>query len=82
MESSPGVRLGNRLCLIGGSSVDPGPEIQEDLVLRSQPNAAIGWKDATVTFRGDFEERMGHACVIVDDQHLGNGWFGPVREFE
>ncbi len=64
-ESSPGVRLGNRLWLIGGSAVDPETK-SSGIRFYDLDHANEGWQDAVVT--GDpFEERMGHACVIVND---------------
>jgi len=72
MESSPGVHLGKRLWLIGGSAVDPEQQSSEiwyyDL---DQPSS--GWNKAKVEFvdpNVKFEERMGHACVIAADKTI------------
>lgn len=70
MESSPGVRLGNRLWLIGGSAVDPDRksnsiwyiELDRDMSRSVWKKAGLLGADAH-----KFEARMGHACVIVND---------------
>ncbi|MDF0672851.1 MAG: kelch repeat-containing protein [Nitrospira sp.] len=69
MESSPGVRLGNRLWLIGGSTVD-WDQKSKGSCYYDLDHADQGWQDATVTGADGFEERMGHACVIVDDNTI------------
>jgi hypothetical protein len=78
MESSPGVRLKNRLWLIGGSSVDPA-RISNRIVYyaldgKSSPGRSRrSWQEASVTdASGRFQDcaRMGHACVIVDDKTI------------
>jgi|SRR5271156_1713111 hypothetical protein len=86
MASSPGVRvkdrLYDRLYLIGGSSVDWDQKSRTicyyDLNHRNK-----GWREATVTFDADFEERMGHACVVVGDNIWvmgGSGRFGSLND--
>lgn len=69
MESSPGVRLGNRLWLIGGSTVDWDQKSRR-VCYYDLDHADQGWQEATVTGADGFEERMGHACVIVDDHSI------------
>ncbi len=82
MESSPGVRLKNRLWLIGGSSVDPA-RISNRIVyyaLDDDPasiRSRRSWQEASVTDASAasaqrFQDcaRMGHACVIVDDNTI------------
>ena len=67
MESSPGVLLGKRLWLIGGSAVDP--KNKSTRICYYDLGAPLdGWKD--VVPGNSFEERMGHACVIVDDNTI------------
>jgi len=78
MASSPGVQLSNRLYLIGGSSVD-WDQTSRTICYYDLKDRNKGWRDATVTFDGDFEERMGHACVIVNDKIWvmgGSGRYG------
>jgi len=69
MESSPGLRLGNRLWLIGGSAVHWDLKSKR-ICYYDLDHPAKGWRDAMVTGNGGFEERMGHACVVVDDRSL------------
>jgi hypothetical protein len=68
MESSPGLRLGGCLWLIGGSAVDPQQKSDRicyyDLKDHRWHNATIIYSDPKVKF----EERMGHACVSTDDK--------------
>ena len=68
MESSPGVRLGNRLWLLGGSAVDP-ENISNRICFYDLARPNKGWRDANVE---GFEDgaRMGHACVSVDDSTI------------
>ncbi len=66
MELSPGVQLGNRLWLIGGSTVDPECKSNR-ICFYDLDHTDQGWQDTTVTGADDFERRMGHACVIVND---------------
>ena len=70
MESSPGVRLGNRLWLIGGSAVDPDRKSNSIWYIDLDRDMSRSvWKKTG--FLGaeahTFEARMGHACVIVND---------------
>ena len=68
MESSPGLRLGGRLWLIGGSAVDP--QQKSDRICYYDLKD-YRWHDATVIYsdpKVKFEERMGHACVSTDDK--------------
>jgi hypothetical protein len=67
MESSPGVQLGNRLWLIGGSAVD-WDNISKRICYYDLDRGS-GWQDASVTGFDD-GARMGHACVIVDDNTI------------
>ncbi|MBS0169980.1 MAG: hypothetical protein JSR62_06460 [Nitrospira sp.] len=77
MESSPGLRLGNRLWLIGGSAVD-WDQKSKRICYYDLEHPAKGWRDATVTGADGFKERMGHACVVVDDSTLWvMGGLGP-----
>jgi hypothetical protein len=82
MESSAGVRLKNRLWLIGGSTVDPA-RISNRIVyysLDDKPTpsrARRSWQEASVsdaagTSAQRFQDsaRMGHACVVVDDKTI------------
>jgi hypothetical protein len=70
MESSPGVQLGNRLWLIGGSAVDPTRISNRIYYYDLDPGKTSGgWKDAVVTGFDD-GARMGHACVILDDKTI------------
>ena len=68
MESSPGVLLGNRLWLIGGSAVNPD-QISNRICYYDLSEREYGWRDARVT---GFENgaRMGHACVVVKDKTI------------
>lgn len=70
MESSPGVQLGNRLWLIGGSEVDP-EQISNSIYYYDLDSGKTsgGWKEAVVEGFDD-GARMGHACVIVDDKTI------------
>lgn len=71
IASSPGVRLGNRLWLIGGSAVDP--EQQSGEIWYYDLNQPSGWNEAKVALTDPnvkFEERMGHACVIAADKTI------------
>lgn len=83
MESSPGLRLGNRLWLIGGSAVD-WDQKSKRICYYDLKDSAKGWRDATVTGAEGFKERMGHACVVVDDRSLwvmgGLGPYACVRD--
>ncbi len=77
MESSPGLRFGNRLWLIGGSAVQ-WHQKSKRICHYDLEHPAKGWRDAMVTGNGGFEERMGHACVVVDDRSLWvMGGLGP-----
>ena len=74
MESSPGVRLKNRLWLIGGSAVDPARITNRIAYYPLDGSSRRSWKEASVTEDSPhsgrrFQDcaRMGHACVIVDD---------------
>lgn len=82
MESSPGVQLGNRLWLIGGSAVDPA-RISNRICYYDLARPNEGWRDAVVTGFDD-GARMGHACVIVDDNTIwmlgGLGKYGPLND--
>lgn len=83
MESSPGVQFGNRLWLIGGSAVHWGHKSKR-ICYYDLEHPAKGWRDATVTGANGFEERMGHACVVVDDRSLwvmgGLGTYACVND--
>jgi hypothetical protein len=71
IASSPGVRLGNRLWLIGGSAVDP--EQQSSEISYYDLDQPSGWNKASVALADPnlkFEERMGHACVIAADKTI------------
>jgi Kelch motif/Galactose oxidase, central domain len=76
MESSPGVRLGDRLWLIGGSAVDPDPDQRSaEIWCYDLGQPGKGWQYATVEYSGSqkFEDefkRMGHACVIYDEKTI------------
>jgi Galactose oxidase, central domain len=78
MESSPGVRLGNRLWLIGGSAVDPD-RISDSIWHFDVGPSSRGWQRAQVE---GFEAgaRMGHSCVVVNDSTIwvlgGRGKYG------
>jgi len=82
MESSPGVRLKNRLWLIGGSAVDPA-RISNRIVYYTLDDKATSsrsrrsWQEASVNDVSGasaqrFQDcaRMGHACVNVDDNTI------------
>jgi len=81
MESSPGVRLKNRLWLIGGSAVDPA-QISNRIVYyvldgKSSARSRGSWREASVTDVSGasaprFQDcaRMGHACVIAGDNTI------------
>jgi hypothetical protein len=79
MESSPGLRLGGRLWLIGGSAVDPEQKSDRICYYDLKDHR---WHDATLTYSDPklkFEERMGHACVSPDDNTI---WvLGGLGEF-
>jgi hypothetical protein len=64
MESSPGVRLGNRLWLIGGSAADP--DLKSKRISCFDLNTSVWDEEVKFTNFENFEERMGHACVIVN----------------
>lgn len=71
IASSPGVRLGNRLWLIGGSAVDP--EQRSGEIWYYDLNDPSGWNKASIALADPnvkFEERMGHACVIAADKTI------------
>ncbi len=68
MESSPGVQLGNRLWLIGGSAVDP-EQRSNRICYYDLENRDKGWRDAVVTGFDD-GVRTGHACVIINDDTI------------
>jgi Galactose oxidase, central domain len=82
MESSPGVLLGNRLWLIGGSAADPD-QVSNQIWYYDLGAPTSGWREATVA---GFEhgKRMGHACVIVDDKTIwvlgGMGTYGALND--
>lgn len=79
MESSPGLRVGNRLWLIGGSAVHWDHKSKRICYYDLQ-HPAKGWQDATVTGSDGFAARMGHACVVVDDSTLWvMGGLGPYE---
>ncbi len=67
MQSSPGVLLGNRLWLIGGSAVDPDQKSNR-ICYYDLSNPRYGWRDARVT--GFEMARMGHACVVAKDKTI------------
>jgi hypothetical protein len=72
MESSPGVRLKDRLWLIGGSSVDPARTSNRIVYYALDRTPGSGrsrrsWQEANVS---DVPARMGHACVIVNDDTI------------
>jgi hypothetical protein len=72
MESSPGLRLGNRLWLIGGSAVDPEQQSSE-IWHYDLGKSSSSWNKAKVALADPnvkFEERMGHACVIAADKTI------------
>lgn len=88
MASSPGVRLKNRLYLIGGSSVDWNQK-SKTICYYDLDNPSKNWQEAEVSFSGiageavDFEERMGHACAIVGDKIWamgGSGRYGSLND--
>jgi hypothetical protein len=63
-ESSPGVRFNDALWLVGGSAVDPAKKSNEIYRLDLN-NPGDDWQ--RVEFQGPaFEERMGHACIVVN----------------
>jgi hypothetical protein len=66
MASSPGLRLGKRLWLIGGSAVDPDPDQKSNKFYYFDIGGNAGWREATFS-GGDFEKRMGHACLRLTD---------------
>jgi hypothetical protein len=68
MESSPGVQLGNRLWLIGGSAVDP-EQISNRVWYFDLEAPEKNWQEARVEGFQD-GERMGHACLAVDDKTI------------
>jgi hypothetical protein len=77
MESSPGLQVGDRLWLIGGSVVD-WDQKSKRVCYYDLKDPAKGWRDATVTGADGFKERMGHACVVVDDRSIWvMGGLGP-----
>lgn len=79
MESSPGLRFGNRLWLIGGSAVHWDHKSKR-ICYYDLEDPAKGWQDATVTGSDGFAARMGHACVVVDDSTLWvMGGLGPYE---
>ncbi|MFZ0594906.1 MAG: kelch repeat-containing protein [Bryobacteraceae bacterium] len=91
MESSPGLKLRNRLWLIGGSSVDPDQKSDQiwyfDKDTKVWDSVELNCRDATdrphrAVYRsgGGFEKRMGHACVAIDEDRF---WVvGGLGEFE
>lgn len=83
MESSPGLRLGNRLWLIGGSAVD-WDQKSKRICYYDLEDPDKGWQDVAVSGAEGFKERMGHACVVVDDRSLwvmgGLGPYACVRD--
>jgi hypothetical protein len=76
MESSPGLQVGDRLWLIGGSVVD-WDQKSKRACYYDLKDPAKGWRDATVTGADGFKERMGHACVVVDRSIWVMGGLGP-----
>ena len=81
MESSPGILLKDRLWLIAGSAADPDKKLKAIYYKDFDGNAAEEWLPADVGPEWkDFEERMGHACVIVSEEEFwvlgGIGKFG------
>jgi hypothetical protein len=88
MASSPGVRVKNRLYLIGGSSVD-WDQKSRTISYYDLDNPSKNWQEAEVSFTGmageaaDFEERMGHACAIVGEKIWvmgGSGRYGSLND--
>jgi hypothetical protein len=72
MSSSPGVRLGNRLWLIGGSAADPDQQ-SSDIWYFDLDQPGRGWNKATVQYSDpnvSFDARMGHACVVAADKTI------------
>ena len=80
METSPGIRLGDHLYLIGGSMVDQDLKSAEVFCFNLRDPAA-GWTRLQVT--GEFEARMGHAAVVTGERQAwilgGLGKFGPLN---
>jgi hypothetical protein len=79
MESSPGLKLRNRLWLIGGSSADP--DQKSDRIRYFDIDKKV-WRSVELKYRsgGGFEKRMGHACVAIDEDRF---WvMGGLGEFE
>lgn len=79
MESSPGLKLGKRLWLIGGSSVDP--DQKSDRIWYFDLDKTV-WRSVELKYTsGDrFEKRMGHACVAVPEDRFCV--LGGLGEFE
>ena len=69
MESSPGVRLGNRLWLIGGSAADPA-KISNEVYYYDLADPKHGWRGVDTLTGFAPGGRMGHACVVVDDNTI------------
>jgi hypothetical protein len=72
MESSPGVYVNKKLWLIGGSAVDPDRISHRVCCFDPDPNSdSKTWNDVAVDgFPEAQAARMGHACVVVDNETI------------